>query len=108
MGSSRVETREPLATTVAVSEDTISVELSDGRTISAPLDWYPRLAHGTAAERNTWRMIGGGRGIHWPALDEDISVANLLAGLPSAEAQGSFKKWLSNRSEPNNGPDETR
>jgi hypothetical protein len=107
MSSSGVKTREPLATSVVVSEDTISVELSDGRTISAPLDWYPRLARGTAAERNTWRMIGGGLGIHWPALDEDISVANLLAGLPSAETQGSFKKWLSSRSKPNNGRNET-
>jgi hypothetical protein len=53
--------------------------------------------HATAAERNSWRLIGGGRGIHWPAVDEDISVANLLAGQPSAESQASFKKWLASR-----------
>jgi hypothetical protein len=79
---------------VEVSEDTLAVELADGRTIAAPLAWYPRLAHATAEERASWRLIAGGRGIHWPALDEDISVANLLAGQPSAESQSSFKKWL--------------
>ncbi len=97
MSSSTIETREALATQVNVSQDTLSVELSDGRTIAAPLAWYPRLAHGSADERKTWRLIGGGRGIHWPALDEDISVANLLAGQPSTESQSSLKKWLSSR-----------
>src|SRR5260370_38078926 len=92
MNSSAVEVREILATRVEVSEDTLSVELADGRAIAAPLAWYPRLAHATAEERATWRLIGGGRGIHWPAIDEDISVANLLAGQPSAESQSSFKK----------------
>ena len=100
MSSSAVETREALAVDVAVSEDTIAVELADGRTIAAPLAWYPRLAHGSAEERGAWRLLGGGRGIHWPALDEDISVANLLAGQPSAESQSSFKKWLASRSKP--------
>jgi hypothetical protein len=80
-----------------VSDDTLSVELADGRTIAVPVAWYPRLAHGTADERASWRLIGGGQGIHWPALDEDISVANLLAGQPSAESQRSFKKWLAGR-----------
>jgi hypothetical protein len=101
MSSSTVEAREALAVHVEVSDDTLSVELSDGRTIAAPLAWYPRLAHGTSGERRSWRLIGGGRGIHWPALDEDISVANLLAGQPSAESQTSFKKWLAGRSAPN-------
>ena len=100
MSSSALEVREALAVHVEVSDDTLSVELSDGRTIAAPLDWYPRLAHGTADERNAWRLIGRGRGIHWPAIDEDISVANLLAGQPSAESQSSFKKWLAGRSAP--------
>jgi hypothetical protein len=100
MNSSVVETREALATAVEVSADTLSVELVDGRTIGAPLAWYPRLAHGTAAERASWRLLGGGRGIHWPALDEDISVANLLAGQPSAESQRSFKSWLAGRPKP--------
>jgi hypothetical protein len=97
MSFSTVENRAALATGVTVREDTLTVELSDGRTIAAPLDWYPRLAHGTPAERNAWRLIAQGQGIHWPALDEDISVANLLAGQPSAESQGSFKKWLAAR-----------
>jgi hypothetical protein len=97
MSSSTVEIREALATSVEVSDDTLSVELADGRTISAPLAWYPRLAYGTAEERATWRLIGGGRGIHWPGVDEDVSVANLLAGRPSAESQSSFKRWLAGR-----------
>ncbi len=97
MSSSTVEKREALATRVTVSEDTLSVELADGRTIAVPLAWYPRLVHATPAERSSWRLIGDGRGIHWPAVDEDISVANLLAGQPSAESQSSFKKWLAGR-----------
>ena len=94
-----VENQAPLATQVKVTRTTLSVEIADGRTISAPLAWYPRLSHATEHERNSWRLIGGGRGIHWPALDEDISVANLLAGQPSAESQASFKKWLAGRSQ---------
>jgi Protein of unknown function (DUF2442) len=97
MSSSAVEPRVALATAVAVSDDTLSVELADGRTIAVPLAWYPRLVHATPEERKTWRLLGGGTGIHWPALDEDISVANLLAGQPSAESQKSFKKWLASR-----------
>jgi hypothetical protein len=85
-----------LATGVEVSADTLSVELADGRSIAAPLAWYPRLLHATREERASWRLIGGGRGIHWPALDEDISVANLLAGQPSMESQRSFKNRLAN------------
>jgi hypothetical protein len=100
MSSSVVETREALATHVEVSEDTLSVDLADGRTIAAPLAWYPRLVHGSAEERKSWRLLGGGRGIHWPALDEDISVGNLLAGQPSAESQRSFKNWLAGRTKP--------
>jgi hypothetical protein len=100
MSSSAVEAREALATRVEVSEDTLSVELADGRTIAVPLAWYPGLAHAPAEERGSWRLIGGGRGIHWPAIDEDISVANLLAGQPSAEIQSSFKKWLAGRAKP--------
>ena len=103
MSSSAVETREALATQVDVSEDTLSVELADGRTIAAPVAWYPRLANATPEERSSWRLIGGGRGVHWPAIDEDISVVNLLAGQPSAESQSSFKKWLAGRTKPARG-----
>jgi hypothetical protein len=103
MSSSAVKIRTALATRVEVSDDTLTVELADGRTIAAPLAWYPRLSHATAEERNTWRLIGGGRGIHWPGLDEDISVANVLAGQPSTESQSSFKKWLASRAKPIRG-----
>lgn len=100
MNSSALEGGEALATHVEVRDDTLLVELADGRSIAAPLAWYPRLTHSTAKERISWRLIGGGRGIHWPAIDEDVSVANLLAGQPSAESQSSFKKWLAGRTKP--------
>ncbi len=82
---------------VLVTEDTLAVDLMDGRTIAVPLVWYPRLWHGTAQERNQWELIGQGMGIHWPELDEDISVANLLGGQPSAESQSSLSRWLEKR-----------
>ena len=91
---STIEVRVPEAEEITVTEDTLTVELSDGRTISVPLDWYPRLVHATPEERNNWQLIGGGQGIHWPVLDEDLSVEGLLAGRPSGESQGSFKRWL--------------
>ena len=97
MNTSQTEISVPLATGVSVTDDTLSVELSDGRTIAAPTCWYPRLSHGTSQERSNWRLIGNGTGIHWPDLDEDISVANLLAGKASGESQGSFKRWLEKR-----------
>ena len=97
MSSSTVDTSSVLAIGVAVTDDSLSVELADGRTIGAPLAWYPRLAHGTRKERRCWRLIAGGRGIHWPDLDEDISVANLLAGQASSESQASLAKWLAGR-----------
>ncbi len=82
---------------VTVAEDTLTVELSDGRSISVPLAWYPRLVHGTLEERANWRLMGQGAGIHWSALDEDISVENLLAGRASGESQQSLKRWLAKR-----------
>jgi hypothetical protein len=97
MNISAVEIRVPYAQDVTVTKDTLRVELSDGRTISAPLEWFPRLVHGTAEERKNWRLIGKGHGIHWELLDEDISVEGLLAGKPSGESQASFKKWLNQR-----------
>ena len=97
MSTSTVERRFVTATQVAVTDDTLTVELSDGRSISAPLAWYPRLLHGTPDERRRWRLIGQGSGINWPDLDEDISVENLLVGSPSAESQPSLKKWLERR-----------
>ncbi len=91
---STTEMRVPEAETVVVTEDTLTAELADGRTISVPLAWYPRLVHATPEERNNWQLIGGGQGIHWPDLDEDISIEGLLAGRPSGESQRSFKRWL--------------
>ena len=87
----------PLATGVTVADDALVVELSDGRTLSVPLAWYPRLLHGAPAERGRWRLIGAGEGVHWPDLDEDISVEGLLAGRPSGESQRSLKRWLESR-----------
>ena len=94
---STIDVRVPEAESVVLSEDTLTAELSDGRTISVPLAWYPRLLHGSVAERNNWRFIGGGQGIRWPDLDEDISVESLLAGRPSGESQRSLKRWLESR-----------
>ncbi|MCA9246329.1 MAG: DUF2442 domain-containing protein [Planctomycetales bacterium] len=85
------------AKTVAVDADTLSVELTDGRTISVPVAWFPRLSHATPKELATWRLIGGGRGVHWPDLDEDVSIENLLTGKPSGESQESLKRWLLER-----------
>ena len=87
----------PEAERVEITDDTLMADLSDGRTISVPLAWYPRLVHATSAERRNWRLIGVGQGIHWPDLDEDISVEGLLAGSPSGESQESLKRWLEAR-----------
>ena len=97
MHTSTIEIEIPAAENIAVTEDTLSVDLSDGRTISVPLAWYPRLAYASQIEKNNWRLIGKGYGIHWEDLDEDISVEGLLAGKPSGESQTSFKKWLASR-----------
>ena len=86
---------------VTVTDDSLTVDLTDGRTITAPLAWYPRLVHGTPQERNKWRLIGDGEGIHWPDLDEDLSVEGLLLGRPSSESQRSFQRWLDERSQRN-------
>ena len=85
---------------VVVTSDTLSVDLTDGRTIAVPLAWYPRLVHGTPEERNHWRLIGQGAGIHWPDLDEDISVENLLSGKVSGESQRSLQAWIAQRKAP--------
>ena len=82
---------------VEITDDTLSVDLSDGRTISVPLAWYPRLLHGSVEERNSWRLIGNGDGIHWNRLDEDVSVKNVILGQSSGESQKSFQRWLNER-----------
>ena len=87
----------PGAKNVVITAGTLTVDLNDGRSILVPLAWYPRLLHGTTEERNNWRLVGNAEGIHWPDLDEDISVENLLSGKASGESQNSFKKWLEKR-----------
>ena len=98
MRTSAIEMKVPFAEGATVSDDTLRVDLSDGRSISAPLAWYPRLLRATPAERKRWRLIGRGLGIHWMDLDEDISVKGLLAGRPSGESRASFGRWLAKRS----------
>ena len=95
--SSSKEASEPRAVTVRVTRESLAVDLADGRTVIAPIAWYPRLLNATREERQRWRLIGGGEGIHWPDIDEDVSVAGLLAGQPSGESQESFRKWLEAR-----------
>jgi len=68
---------------VRVTEDTLAVDLADGRTVSVPLAWYPRLLHATQAQRSHWQIAGAGFGIHWPEIDEDLSVHGLLHGIPA-------------------------
>jgi len=97
MGTSTVELADSFAKDVRLSGDTLSLDLADGRTVSVPLDWYPRLLHATEEERGNWLLFGQGMGIHWPDLDEDISVEVILLGKPSGESQASFQKWLSSR-----------
>ena len=97
MSISGTELRDAVARGVTASDDALIVDLADGRTITVPLAWFPRLAHGKPAERADWRLIGGGVGIHWPGLDEDISVESLLAGRRSGETQESLRRWLQAR-----------
>ena len=98
MHTSMIEIEIPAAENILVTDDTLHVDLSDGRTISVPLAWYPRLTYASRAEQNNWRLIGKGLGIRWEDLDEDISVEGLLIGKPSGQSQTSFKEWLEKRS----------
>ena len=103
MSISVIEMQVPDMVAVVVSSDTLSVELSDGRTLSVPTGWFPRLAHATERERKNCVLIDQGRGIHWPDLDEDVSLEGLLAGKSSQEGQASLRRWLEHRSCPPNG-----
>ncbi len=99
MTTLQAEVSPATVTDVEVGDDSLTAQLSDGRTVTAPLAWYPRLLHGTEGERRNWRLIGGGEGVHWPDLDEDISVINLTLGQPSGESQRSLGRWLTARKE---------
>ena len=93
----KAEPRMADVVSVAVTNDELKAQFSDGRRVSVPLSWYPRLFHATPEERNNWRLIGQGDGVHWPALDEDISAANIIFGQPSGESQRSLGKWMKAR-----------
>ena len=97
MNTLAIEPRTTFAENVRVTSESLCVELSDGRNVTAPLAWFPRLQHGTAKDRNNWRLIGRGEGIHWPDLDEDISIEGLVLGKASGESQPSFARWLEKR-----------
>ena len=97
MNSLAYEIKEVHAHKVSFSEDSLRIELTDGRTIIAPLMWYPRLWYGSTEERNTCQIIGNGEYIHWPKLDEDLTVSGILAGYRSSESTKSLKKWLNER-----------
>ncbi|MDY0166369.1 MAG: DUF2442 domain-containing protein [Thermoguttaceae bacterium] len=90
---------EVFALAVSFSENSMTVALDDGRSISVPLAWYPRLLAGTPAERENYELIGDGEGIHWHALDEDISVEGIVAGRRSAESASSLARWMARRNE---------
>lgn len=100
MTTSSLATDTAFATGVKVTVDALVVTLHDGRVVSVPLAWYPRLAEGSPAERRRWRLIGPGIGIHWPDLDEDISVDALLQGLGSNESASSLERWRASRRRP--------
>jgi len=90
-------TKTVLLERVSVSDDALTVDFDDGRSVALPLAWYPRLLHGTPKERATWRLVARGQGVHWPLLDEDLSAGGLVAGRPSGESEGSFNLWLKAR-----------
>jgi hypothetical protein len=97
MSSLITELQKTKIVDVTVTDDSLTVDLADGRTVLVPVEWYPRLARGTPQEQINWRLIGRGAGIHWPDLDEDISLENLLLGQPSGESQKSLQRWLAKR-----------
>ena len=87
----------PRVVKATVPDDTLSVDMEDGRTVSIPISWFPRLAHGNAEERSNVQISGAGYGLHWPDLDEDIGIEGLLLGKRSTESPPSFEKWLQGR-----------
>ncbi|MEO6811380.1 MAG: DUF2442 domain-containing protein [Isosphaeraceae bacterium] len=94
MTTSHNEKPSLLAKHVSFTETSLTIELRDGTEVTRPLAWYPRPAYGNTVERNHWRLIADGYGVHWPDLDEDLCVEDVLAGRPSAESPRSFERWL--------------
>ena len=97
MNTSVVDIQDNRALNVQCTDDSLIVDLNDGRTMTIPLAWYPRLQHATREERKDWKLIGEGIGIHWNVIDEDISIEGLILGRASGESQESFNKWLQAR-----------
>jgi len=97
MTTSALELEVPAVQSVSFKGRTLSFHLADGRTVTAPLDWFPRLLNGTARERKNHETIGAGYGVHWPDLDEDISVEGMILGRKSFESDRSFQAWLDRR-----------
>ncbi len=97
MTASATDLDVPTATSARVVDDALVIELADGRTITTPIAWYPRLLHATSAERDNLRLIGKGHGIHWPDVEEDISVESVVRGKPSMESAASLKRWIAAR-----------
>ena len=87
----------PIAVDVSFTEDALTIHLADGRSLTVPLAWYPRLQHGSITERRNWQLLGEGYAIEWPDLDEHIGVEGLLAGRRSGESQRSLDRWLASR-----------
>lgn len=103
MNTFQIDQRELRGQNLSFGDDDLIVELADGRTVTVPLAWFPRLFHATPAERANWRWIGGGIGMHWPELDSDgfvadIAVEDLMLGRPSGEGPQSLRRWLEGRS----------
>ena len=90
---------ELLATNLRFTDDSLIVDLADGRIVTVPLSWYPRLVHATKQERENWEMLLGGEGFHWPDLDEDLSVDGFVKGRRSGESNRSFTRWLKAKNE---------
>ena len=97
MITSTIESGVPIATNITATDETLTVALEDGRIVSVPLNWYPRLVHATPEKRNNWELHAASQHIYWEDLDEDISVEDLLVGRRSGERQASFKRWLEAR-----------
>ena len=89
--------QEPLASRLELTSDDLIVELTDGRSLSVPLEWYPRLFHATETERRNWQLLGEGYAIEWPDLDEHIGLEGLLIGRRSGESAASLQRWLASR-----------